>query len=224
MKAKLTLLVCMLVLALLMCGCAGNTDTLTTPTNSNEPPKNELALEALEAYSEILDASPAIDGEPDEFSDLTFDYEQSIERFGPHIEEFALVGLRSNGVPELFTQTIVNSKWVPVCIYTYVDGKAVFVKNPQDSESRCTFEQRSTANGTCYIYFCEDKHIHNVWRGTAPDDIEVTEDHAYVLDGTTLTEVQCDYEEDEDTLYLHHLFADNTYKNMNAAKDALKRH
>ncbi|MCQ2748693.1 MAG: hypothetical protein MJ246_01390 [Clostridia bacterium] len=173
--------------------------------------------DALNVYREILKSSPAIEGEHEELSDASFSYEQNNEKFGDHIDEFALYDINQDGTPELITLSIVNFRWTPISIYTIIDDKAVLVKDPSYENAHGTFEDCSTANGAYLVYVCEDGHIHNVWRGTNPIGEEVEENNSYVLVDGRLESTTCDNK--ENIIYFSDITKPNTTKNISALKD-----
>lgn len=170
---------------------------------------------ALSAYREILKAAPAVAGEHAELADASFSYEQNRELFGDHYDMFALSDLDRDGTPELITLSMVNFRWTPVSVFAYADGKPVLLKDPADPAAHGTFEQNSSANGAYLTYICEKNHLHSVWRGNTPvGDME--ENHAYALEGTSLTEVDCTVGENEHTVYFSEIAKANTAENLNA--------
>lgn len=178
---------------------------------TEEPEENNT----LSAYRELLEAAPAIEGEHDELMNAAFGWEENQELFGSHYDCFALYDVNQDETPELFALSTVNFRWSPVSVYTCAEGNAVLLKDPLDEEAHGTFEQRSTANGAYLTYFCEENHIHSAWRGTAPMGEEAEEDHAYVLEGTSLTETDCTVGETENAVYLDTLLLSNTPENLN---------
>lgn len=149
------------------------------------------AEEALLCYQEMLAAAPAIEGQPEQLNDASFGDEQNREMFGKHYDEFALVDLNGDGIPELIASTVINFRWVPVSVFTYVDGQAVLLTDPLEGSVNGTFEQNSSANGSYVTFLCGQNHIHILWSGDTPMG-QMEENHAYVLEGTTLTAVDCE--------------------------------
>lgn len=200
MKKKHFLLVCVLLLAAVLCACGTST--------SND--------DALSAYQEILKAAPAIEGEHEELMDASFDYEQNLAKFGEHYDSFAITDINQDGTPELIALSTVNFRWNTVSVYTYADGNAVLLKDPTSADSHGTFQQQSTANGAYTTYICEENHIHSVWRGTDPAGEAVEENSAYALDGTTLTLTGCTVGESGNIVYFNDIAVANTTENADA--------
>ena len=200
MKLKKILLVFILATLLGGCGKAATDET----------------HKALIAYQEILKAAPAIEGEHIELEDASFGYDQNIERFGNHYEVFALLDINKDEIPELMALSVVNFRWTPTSVYTFVDGKAILLKDQTDLEAHGTFEQRSTANGGYITYICEENHIHSVWRGTNPMGEVEEENHAYVMEGTNLITVDCGIGENENSIYFYDIAKANTAENVDA--------
>ncbi|MDO5155074.1 MAG: hypothetical protein Q4D51_03825 [Eubacteriales bacterium] len=178
--------------------------------------QDDVKAKALLAYQGILKAAPAIEGVHDELSDAGFGYDENMEKFGNHFDCFAIADINQDGVPELIAQSIVNFRWAPVFIYTYADGNAVLLKDPLDAGAHGTFEQNSSANGAYFTYICGDHHIHSVWRGTNPMNEEVEESSVCVLDGTTLTTVDCTVGEGGNTTYISDRLMSNVAANVDA--------
>lgn len=218
MKSKYISLLCAFTLAAVLSGCAASPSAPGSADGSasQEDPAQTQEAEARLAYREILKAAPAIEGEHEELADPSFDYEANLELFGNHYDLFALSDLDQNGIPELIALTTVNSRWTPVSVYTYADGSAVLLKDPLEPEAHGTFEQRSTANGAYFTYICGENHIHSVWRGTDPVGNAAEEDHAYTLEGTVLTAVDCAAGENENTVYFYDIAMANTAENADA--------
>ena len=192
------LIACSLLLAAVLGGCG-----MIHPAGSNEEA-------ALSAYHEILSAAPALTGDHGELADASFDYDQNFELFGDHYDLFAYYDINKDGIPELIALSTVNFRWAPVYVFTYADGEAVLLKDPLDTEARATFEHNSSANGAYITYFCENDHIHSVWRGTDPMGNAAEENHAYTLDGKVLTEEDCTSAENEKTVYFSDIAEVNT--------------
>lgn len=178
--------------------------------------KDELKVKALLAYQEILKAAPAIEGEHEELEDAAFDYDQNLQMFGNHYDAFAILDINQDGIPELIALSTVNFRWTPVSVYTYADGNAVLLKDPADGGAHGTFEQSSTANGTYTTYICGENHIHSVWRGTNPMGDAEEENHAYVVEGTTLTATDCSVGENGNTIYFSDIAKENVAENVDA--------
>lgn len=172
MKRSFFLLIC--CLAIVLAGCS----TPKTP----EAPQNT----ALAAYREILEAAPAIQGEPAQLQDAAFGYEQNREQFGDHYELFALHDLNGDGTPELIALSEVNFRWTVVSVFTYADGKAALLSGGEHG----SFEQVSTAGGAHTTYICAENHIHSVWSGSTPVG-EQEEATVYAMSDTGLTIVDC---------------------------------
>lgn len=207
MSIKYLLLVSVLSFTIILSGCG-------TPSLSE--PIDDITDKALLAYQEILKAAPAIEGEPDELMDASFGYEQNLEMFGNHYDMFALFDINQDGTSELITLSVINFRWTPVSVYTYADGKAVLLKDPLDAEADETFAQISTANGAYITYFCEEHHIHSVWRGANPMGEAVEENSAYILEGTTLIATDCAVGESENTVYFYDIAKANVAENVDA--------
>lgn len=171
---------------------------------------------ALSAYRDLLTAAPAIDGEHEELMDAAFGYEENQEMFGAHYDCFALWDINKDGTPELLAQSVVNFRWASLSIFTYADGQTVLLTDPANAEAHGTFEQQSTANGAYLTYFCDENHIHSVWRGTTPMGDEAEEDSAYTLEGTVLAAAECSVGESENTVYFSDIAVTNTTENVEA--------
>lgn len=197
---KIILLICIFLLTVFLGGC-GNA------------PSDDANEKALLAYQEILKEAPAIEGEHAKLDDASFDYDQNIELFGKHYDQFAIYDINKDEIPELIAQSIVNFRWTPISVYTYVDGEAILLQDPLDTQAHGTFEQRSTANGAYMLYICEDNHIHSVWRGINPLGEEVEENNAYALEGANLTVIDCAGKEGENTIYFYDIAKANTEEN-----------
>lgn len=194
MKIKCLLLAGLIAVAAMLSGCTASDNPgesaaqndAGTETAQTDSPEGVMA-----AYREILEKAPALDGQPEELADASFDYEQNMEKFGKHYECFLLSDVDQNGIPELFAMTTVNFRWSTMSVFTYADGQTVLLKDPADAEAHDTFEQMSTANGAYETYICEENHIHSVWSGTDPTGAAVEENHACALEGTELMVVNC---------------------------------
>lgn len=191
-------LVCAFAVILGGCGKAP-----TAPTQKAEPTEQTEQTEAapqteqtepadpvLVCYQELLKAAPAIEGEHPQLQDAAFGDEQNREMFGDHYDRFAVIDINQDGTPELMASTVINFRWVPVSVFTYADRKAVLLKDPTEESVNGTFEQNSSASGAYTTYLCAENHIHSVWSGDTPVG-QVEENHAFVLEGTTLTPVDC---------------------------------
>lgn len=165
--------------------------------------------QALIAYREILEASPAITGDHEELMDASFGYEENKEKFGNHYDLYALIDINQDEIPELITLSIINFRWTPIAVYSYADNGAILLKDPLDTAAHGTFEQNSTANGAYSLYICEDNHIHNVWSGTTPMGDAVEEDNAYVLEGTKLNLTSCEKGANGNVIYFYDIAIDN---------------
>ena len=206
LKKSLILLSCALFLTGTLAGCGA------APAVSPQP---DPQADALAAYQKILEAAPALEGEHEELTDASFGYEQNLQKFGEHYDQFALTDLNQDGIPELITMTVVNFRWTPISVYTYTDGKAVLLKDALDAQSRVTFEQNSSANGAYEIYFCEENHIHSVWRGATPIG-ELEEDQAYALEGLTLIVKDCPIGKSGNAVTFSDIAKANSAENRNA--------
>ena len=206
LKKHLILLICVLCLAGALAGCGKE------PAAAPQP---DPKADALAAYQKILEAAPALEGEHEELADATFGYEQNLQKFGAHYDEFALSDLNQDGIPELITMTVVNFRWTPISVYTYADGKAVLLKDPSAVQSPVTFEQNSSANGAYETYFCEENHIHSIWRGSTPIG-ELEEDHAYALEGSALAIKNCPAGKSGNTVFFSDIAKVNSAENRNA--------
>lgn len=202
MKIKTIFLISILSLAAFLIGCSK-----ASPVRTKE--------NALLAYQKILNDSPAIEGEHDELYDASFDYDQNMKIFGNHYDQFAVIDINKDEIPELITLSVVNFRWTPVSVFTFTDN-IVLLKNPLDLEAHGTFEQMSIANGAYTTYICEEGHIHNVWRGTTPLGEEAEENFAYSFDGDSLTSVDCSAPENENTIYFSDIAKANTAENVAA--------
>lgn len=174
-------------------------------------PELDLQAKALSAYQAILEASPALEGDHEELYDASFNYEQNLDMFGNHYDQFVLMDLNQDDVPELIALTVVNSRWTPVSVYTYAEF-GILISNPVDPFSEVTFEQNASASGAYNIYFCEEGHIHSVWKGDTPVG-EVEENSAYALEGTTFVLKDCLAGENESTVYFSDVAKTNSAEN-----------
>lgn len=177
MKTRYAALALAAALAVILAGCAKS-----QPKDPAEP--------ALRSYQEMLKGAPAIVGEHMELQDATFGDAQNRQQFGEHYDQFAVVDLNKDGIPELIASSIINFRWMPISVFTYADGKAVLLRDPLEEAGHGTFEQCSTAGGAYVTFLCPENHIHSLWRGSTPVG-EMEENHAYVLNGTALTAVDC---------------------------------
>ena len=210
MKLKYALLVCSLSLAILSGGCG------TAPSAQPNTSTAESLAEAMLSYQQILKAAPAVEGEQAALADASFGYDENLKMFGNHYDLFALSDINQDGTPELIALSTVNFRWAPVSVYTYVDGNAVLLKDPLNSEAHGTFEQRSTANGAYLTYICEENHIHSVWRGIGPTGEAAEENCAYALEGAVLTATGCTVGESEKTIYFSDIAKVNSAENADA--------
>ena len=200
-KLKIVLYAFVLLFSAVLVGCSAPVQVESSSEN-----------EALQAYQGILKEAPAIDVDHEELEDASFDYDQNIEMFGNHYEQFAVVDINQDEIPELIALTVVNLRWTPVSVFTCVDGKAVLLKDPLDMEAHGTFEQMSTANGAYTTYICRDNHIHSVWSGITPVG-ETEENYAYVLEDGKLSVVDCTT---EDITYFTAIAKENSLENVEA--------
>lgn len=207
MKKRFSLLLCLVLLPAALAGCG------QSPTAE---PTSDPLTEPLSAYRAILEAAPALEGEHEELGDASFGYEENREQFGTHYDAFTLRDLNSDGVPELIALSKVNFRWAPISVYTYAEGQAVLLHDPLDAESPVTFRQNSSANGVYTLCFCENGHVHSLWRGETPLG-EMAEDHAYALVGTSLIPVDCTEGENEKSIPFSALAKANTAENRDAA-------
>lgn len=199
MKVKYMLLALLIAMTGILGGCG--------KTQPKDP-----AEQALLSYKEILKAAPAIEGTHDELQDASFDDVQNREMFGEHYDQFAIVDLNQDGIPELIASTVINFRWVPISVFTFADGEAVLLKNPTGEAVNGTFEQMSVANGAYDTYLCAENHIHSVWRGMTPIG-PMEENYAYALEGTALVAVDCDATEGG---YFYDIAKINTAENAEA--------
>lgn len=229
MKAKYILLTFLFSLMTLLGGCGTSSPTEPVP---QDPPPADVSLEGeqseseaepsqeesspLLAYQELLQAAPALEGEPEELLDASFGYDENQEMFEDHIERFALLDLDKDGTPELITESTVNFRWNIVSVYTLVDGNAVLLLTSPVEAAHGTFDQQSTANGAYLTFICEDSHIHSRWSGTDPSGAEAEEDHAYLLEGITLTETDCTVGENEAATCFYDIAQVNSPENVEA--------
>lgn len=213
-RTQIAILLCVFSLLTVLCACGSSSAEAPseTPEAESETPPSDTE-NALNAYRDILSAAPAVEGSPDEWADASFGYEQNREAFGDHYELFALADLSRDGVPELIAQRTVNFRWTSLSVFTYANGEAVWLKNPSDTNGHATFEQNSAANGAYVTYFCENGHIHSVWRGADPFGNALEENHAYAQDGTALIEVECSIGEGENTVDFYDIAMANTPEN-----------
>lgn len=179
MKMKYMLLALAVVASGILGGCG-----------KTQPKEVTKTQQALLCYQELLKAAPALEGEHPELQDASFGDAQNREQFGEHYDQFAVLDLNQDGVPELLTSTVINFRWVPVCVFTYADGKAVLLTDPAEPSDKVTFAQNSSANGAYVTFVCAENHIHSLWSGDTPVG-PMEENHAYVLEGTALTAVDC---------------------------------
>lgn len=227
-KLKAIMLVCCLLFAAVLgsCGKAPAADAAEKPANQATPaetaqaesgtsePEKSLKEEALAAYQQILKDAPALEGEHEELADASFGYDQNLELFGNHYDLFALCDINRDDIPELIALSTVNFRWTPVSVYTYAGGEAVLLEDPWEPTPHGTFEQYSGANGAYITYLCEEGHIHSVWRGANPMGDAEEENHAYALEGTTLTAVDCAAGENENTVFFYDIALANTTANV----------
>ena len=206
-KNRSLLLICVLFFAAALAGCGKSSPAVSVKVSPGE---------ALYAYRGILEDAPALEGEHEELADASFDYEQNLKKFGNHFDRFAIYDLNQDGVPELIAQTVVNFRWTPVFIYTYSDGNAILLKDPSGAPGSASIEQNSSANGAYTLFFCEENHIHSVWRGTDPAGEAAEENSAYALEGTTLVATDCSVGESENTVYFSDIAMANTAENVDA--------
>ena len=158
-----------------------------TVTEEVKSPKEQ----ALSAYKVMLAKAPGVAGAEEILADLTFGYDDNMAMFGEHIDRYAFYDIDLDGIPELITMSVVNNRWTPISIYTYADGKVVLLKSPLEPGAHGTFEQISMSNGSYILFFCEENHIHNLWRGEDPFGNPAEENYAYVMKGTDLETVDC---------------------------------
>ena len=203
-------LVCILLFVEVLGGC-GKPLAVDEPI---EQMQQDLDVTMLSAYRNILKAAPSIEGDYAQLGDASFGYEQNQEMFGDHYEFFALFDINQDEIPELIAMSTVNFRWTPVSVYTYADGEVVLLKDQCDLEAHGTFEQNSSANGAYITYICEKKHIHSVWKGTNPMGDPEEENHAYVIEGTSLKAVDCSIGENENTIYFYDIAKANTTENV----------
>ena len=208
MKRKINLFIYFLFLATVLCGCGNSL--------SAEPSPKDFPTEALSAYREILKAAPAVEGQHEELADASFNYEQNQAKFGNHYDMFAFSDINHDGIPELIALTTVNFRWTPVSVFTYAEGNAVLLHDPSVPGAHATFEQNSSANGAYITFICSQNHIHSVWCGTNPIGDAVEENHAYLLEGTTLIETSCPVREGENTISFYDIAKRNTAENVDA--------
>lgn len=200
---------CTLLLAAVLSGC-GRMPQQKSAVNE-QTSKTE---KALSSYRDILSSAPAIEGEHTELADASFGYDQNLKMFGNHIDRFVIYDIDRDEIPELIAMSTVNFRWTPLSVYTCSNGEPVLLKDPLDAAAHGTFEQNSTANGAYITYICAENHIHNVWRGNTPiGDME--ENHAYILEGTSLTETECAVGENEHTVYFSEIAKVNNSENLN---------
>ena len=212
-KNRIFPIICGLLLAAVLasCGRAPSPAPTEAPTPANDP-----RTEALSAYRSLLEAAPALEGEHEELRDASFGYEENLRQFGEHFDLFALADLNSDGVPELIAQTVVNFRWTPVSVYAFADGGAVLLKDPLDPASPVTLAQNSSASGAYTLTICGDGHLHSLWRGDTPVG-EMTEEHAFALDGITLTPVDCSANEGGGAVRFSDIALSNTAENRDTA-------
>lgn len=201
MKIRKMLLTGVVILSAALSGCG-------MPKPAEQPMDEKEAV--LSVYRELLKAAPAVAGEHEELFDASMNYERNVELFGNHYDSYALQDIDKNGIPELITLSTVNFRWTPVSVFTYANGKVGLLKDPLDPAAHGTFEQNSSANGAYFIYFCEENHIHNVWRGTDPFGNPVEENQAYALEGAALTAAACSVGESGSTVYFSDIAKENT--------------
>jgi len=240
-KSKNAMLACSVLLAAALTGCGvapstetnekpplrteiepsnGTAESGATGAGQTEGGTNEseatLKDKALQAYQEILKAAPAIEGEHDELNDASFGYDQNQELFGNHYDLFAIYDINQDDIPELIALSTINFRWTQMSVYTYADGAAVLLKDQMASDANITFDQMSIANGAYIDYICAENHIHSVWRGTNPMGDAEEENHAYALNGATLTAVDCATGDSGNTVYFYDIAVTNTAENVDA--------
>lgn len=210
MKKRFSLLLCLVLFIAASVACGKSPSVAPTA----EPTSDPLAG-ALSAYREILETAPALEGEHEELGDASFGHEENLAKFGAHYDMFALSDLNGDCVPELIALSVVNFRWTPISVYTYAAGKAVLLHDPLDAESPVTFAQNSSANGAYTLYICEAGHIHSLWQGETPVGC-MTEDYAYILQGTSLIPVDCAVGKNEKSVSFSALAKANTPENRDA--------
>lgn len=189
-----------------------SSESVQEESEADEPEESETD-KIFAAYREILKAAPAIEGDHPELTDASLSYEQNLEMFGNHYELFALYDMNQDDIPELIALSTVNFRWTFISVYTYMDGEAVLLKDPANTEAPGSFDQRSTANGAFTTYFCEENHIHSVWRGMTPLG-EAEENYAYAIADAAVTVVDCSNAENENTVNFYDIAKENTAENV----------
>lgn len=186
------------MLAAVFSGCgtekAEPTQTAETAesTFSTEAPQTP-AQKAASTYMELLKAYPTIlDQDTEILGDMSFGYDKNFAKYGKHYDNFAVLDLNEDGIPELITYTIINNGWVPVSVFQYQEANEELrlLKDPLDPESHATFEHMSTAGGMYGLYLCKENHLHSIWGGDTPVGYQ-EENHAYVLTSEGLEAVDC---------------------------------
>lgn len=206
-RRKYLLPVCILCVAAVLSGCTGK------KTEEEHGILPEAApSQALSAYQEILKAAPAIEGQHEELFDASFGPEQNRELFGDHYDSYSVYDVDRDGVQELIASSVVNFRWTTVSVFRLEDGKAVLLKAAGNENGNGSFEQNSAANGAYTTYICGNNHIHSLWRGMTPVG-EAEENHAYALNGGTLTEVACPSGEGEAAVRYPDIAKANTAEN-----------
>lgn len=197
---------------------AAQTET-SSDNNQDTQPENaasDVEAEALQAYQDILRSAPVMKGDLSDLYDLSFGYDDNIEKFGEHYDSFALADLNKDGIPELITVSTINVRWNVANVFTYADGKATLIANTVNNDFVATFNQNSGANGAYLLFICDENHIHNYWSGTDPIGEPVDENYAYTLAGTSLEMVDCSISGGDTVTYYNDIGLVNSEENVAA--------
>lgn len=175
------------------------TEATTESTAAEQLPTETAApaetpeQKAMLLYAELLQSKPTILNQDTEIlGDRSFGYDENVAKYGEHYDNFVVLDLNNDGIPELITYTIINISWVPVSVFQYQESENALrlLKDPLDPESHATFECMSTAGGMYGLYICRENHLHSIWGGDTPIGYQ-EENHAYVLTNEGLVSVDC---------------------------------
>lgn len=184
--------------------------------NATGTANDDTKANALAAYQQILRDAPALEGNPEELQDASFGYEQNMEKYGKHYDDFAITDIDQDGTPELIAMTVINTKWTPVSIYTYANGNAVLLNDPLEPTDHGTFELNSSANGICSLFICKNNHVHKIWHGSTPVDENAEENYGYTLSNATLSATDCTESEGSYSTGFTDISKPNTAANIDA--------
>lgn len=124
--------------------------------------------EAKTAYKKFLERYTFQPLSDEEYYDLT---ENSIKKYGFHVDYYFVTDISGDGIPELFTYTVVNMRHEVIKVYTYKLGQVEQMEFSNGSTA--VFDNAHTANGGFTTYICKAGHIHNSFYGGLEDSEEV---------------------------------------------------